>query len=178
MSDLFASTCADQEHDSRVVRISARQQWVRLRSQLLWTSLHWADRSILCGGEGCPACDRGYTRRKYAFAAVDRQGNTAATIQLTEGDVCLLKGLGDQAGVGTTIGSAFRVWREKTRQPMKAEYCGFTAELILIPRERVIVDVLRIHGVAATEADVSSGGYRRLVQMRCADLIGGVRAMA
>lgn len=178
MGDLFASTCVDAGPDSRVFRVNARQQWMRLRSQLLWTFLHWADRSVLCGGEGCPACDRGYTKRKYAFAAVDRQGNSAATIQLTEGDVCLLKGLGDQHGVGTTIGSTFRVWRERTRTAMKAEFCGFTAELILIPRETVIVDVLRIHGVAATELDVSSGGYRRLVQLRCADMISGGRVSA
>lgn len=178
MSELFASTCVSEERDSRVVKVTARQQWIRIRSQLLWTSLHWAERSILCGGDGCPACERGYTKRSYAFAAVDRQGNTAAIIQLTESDVCLLRGLGDQQGLGTTIGTSFRVWREKTRQPMRAEYCGFTPELILIPREKVIVDVLRIHGVAATELDVSSGGYRQLVKMRCLDQIGGRRAMA
>lgn len=178
MDEVFSLSRGPSERDSRVLKVGGKAEMIRVRSIPLWAHLHWQDRSILCAGKECPACQRGYTRRRYAFVAVDLRGGLLSTIQLTEGDVCTLTRLEPSKPDSMTIGSQFRVWREGSRRPMVADYCGFTPDLVTISFERLMVDVLRIHGVAATERDVSSGGHRQLAASRCWDLIGGQRAMA
>jgi hypothetical protein len=178
MGDVFSSTCGRDDHDSRICKITAARQLVRVRSGPLWCSLHWCDQSILCAGDSCPACEAGFPKRRYSFVAVDRPGSCLAVLQLTEKDWCLLSTL-DNSVVGMTrIGSQFRVWRPASRQPMAAEYLGFTADLISIPQEVVIVDLLRIHGIRATEADVRTGGFRRLTAAKAHEAAKGRRVTA
>lgn len=178
MDDVFSLSRASDQPDSRIVRITLKQQAVRIRSEVLWVGLHWVGESILCSVKDCEACIQGYTKRPYAMVAVDRPGNSIAVIQLTEGDLTLLKNL-DALSQGTIrIGSQFRVWRKADRQPLSAEFLGFTAELLPVPREQLIVDVLRIHKIRATEGDVRTGGYRQLTSMRVASALGGRKVTA
>ncbi len=178
VSDVFASSCARDDHDSRVVRVSGVRQIVRIRSEALWCGLHWADRSILCSGSNCVACERGWPLRRYAMVAVDRPGQSMAVLQLTERDLCLLTTLNPSSPESMKIGSQFRVWRSESRQPMSAEYLGVTENLLVIPRETAMVNVLRIHGIRATEADVRTGGFRRLVALKVADMISPSKVLA
>lgn len=178
MDDVFSLSRSSDQPDSRIVRITLAKQAVRIRSEPLWVGLHWVGESILCAVKDCEACRQGYTKRPYAMIAVDRPGNAIAVLQLTEGDLALCTRL-DQESKGTIrIGSQFRVWRPQTRQPMSAEFLGFTADLLPVPRESLIVDVLRIHKIKATEGDVRTGGYRALTSMRAASAVGGTKVTA
>jgi len=168
--DVFASCRNVEQCDSRIVRVTALKQAVRLRSEPLWCSLHWVEQSILCCGDACPACEAGFPRRSYAFASVDRPGNTSAVMQLTERDLCTLSSLVPDQTTGIQIGCQFRVWRPASRQPLAAEYLGYTASLIEWPKETLIVDLLRIHGIRATEGDARTGGYRQLVRSRAGEV--------
>lgn len=178
MDDVFTLTRSVDESGSRVVRVLAAKLPVRLRSKFLWAHLHWAHQSILCAGAECPACLQGYTRRRYAFVAVDKPGLAQGVLQLTEHDVCLLAKLAKCEPESTMIGLQFRVWRSKSRQPLEAEFLGFTEELFAIPTESLMVDVLRIHGVRATEGDVRTGSFRSLIVGRTQELIGNARVTA
>lgn len=109
---------------------------------------------------------------------VDRPASTLATLQLTEKDLCLLVGLDPQREDTIRIGSQYRVWRQKERQPMTAEYLGFTEKLITIPQSTLIIDVLRIHGIRATDGDVQTGTYRSLVKGRAHQAAAGKRVTA
>lgn len=176
MNDVFTLTRSVDDVSSRVVRVLAAKLPVRLRSKFVWAHLHWAQQSILCGGDECPACSQGYTRRRYAFVAVDKPGLAQGVLQLTENDVCLLAKLAKCDPESKMIGLQFRVWRSKSRQPLEAEFLGFTEELFAVPAETVMVDVMRIHGVRATEKDVSGGGFRSLISSRTMELIGNARS--
>lgn len=178
MDDVFSLNRSSDQPDSRIVRVTVKQQAVRIRSEVLWVGLHWCGESILCPVKDCEACKQGYTKRAYAMVAVDRPGNAIAVIQLTEGDLSLLKKLQPADEDMIRIGSQFRVWRKADRQPLSAEYLGFTAELLTVPREQLIVDVLRIHKIRATEADVRTGGYRALTSMRVESALGGRKVTA
>lgn len=169
MDEVFATTCGRDDHDSRVVKVNGVRQIVRARSTPVWVGLHWCDYSVLCAGTDCPACKVGFPKRRYAMLSVDRPGSCIAVIQLTEKDLCLFTSL-DKAAEGTIrIGSQYRVWRPKERQPLIAEYLGFTANLTPISQEILMVDVLRIHGIRATEGDIRTGGFRSLVKARASE---------
>lgn len=178
MDDVFSTTCGRDDHDSRVVKVTGIWQGIRVRSTPLWVGLHWCDQSILCAGSDCAACQAGFPKRRYAMVSVDRPSNCLAVLQLTERDLCLLHGLDPQVEESIRIGSQFRVKRPVSRQPLVAEYLGFTANLVTVSQEIVMVDVLRIHGIRATEADVRTGGFRRLVQMRSLEAAKGRRVTA
>jgi len=61
---------------------------------------------------------------------------------------------------------------------MSAEYLGFTENLMEITAQMVTVDLLRIHGIKATDADVQTGGFRSLVRARAMESSRGRRVTA
>lgn len=162
----FGEERAERESDSRIVKVTTLWQSVRLRSEPIWAQMHWSERSILCPGKECPMCAGGFPRRGYFFCLVDRPGNAVATLQLTERDLQCMNSLDREAGGGTRIGSQFRVRRTKSRQPMELEFVGYTANMMALPLEHALVDLLRIHGVSCTEGDVRTGGHQQLVRER------------
>lgn len=175
MGDVFSASCTRDERDSRVVRVTGTRQIVRLRTSPLWVGLHWADRSILCATKGCSCCDSGMPIRRYAMVVVDRPGQTMAVLQLTEGDLCKLARLDGQEDLTTRLGAQYRIWRPGARRPLEAEFLGFTQDLVTITPQMAMVDVLRIHGIRATEADVRDGGYLHLVQLASSQAARGGR---
>lgn len=175
MGDVFSTSYAREERDSRVVRVTRSSQRIRIRAVPLWVGLHWVERSILCAGKACRCCETGLPVRRYAMTVVDRPEQTLAVLQLTEGDLCKLARLDGQQDLVTRIGSQYRIWRPGERRPLEAEFLGFTENLITISKEMVMVDVLRIHGIRASEADVRDGGFLHLVQLRAAEVSRGER---
>lgn len=178
MGDVFSSSSGDGERESRLVKVTAAFQRVRVRSAEVWAGLHWCGLSVLCSGVECPACQSGFPKRRYCFVAVDRPGQAIALLQLTERDHSQCVSLDPSGEVTMRIGSQFQIRRKITRQPMEIEYCGFTENLLKMPEETIKVDLLRIHGIRATEADVHTGGARRLVQLRAAEASSTRRAFA
>lgn len=178
MGDVFSLSRGAPGHDSRVVRVAAAPIAVRIRSTRLWVGLHWVEQSVLCAGSRCACCELGFTKRRYAMVAVDRPQGTVGVLQLTERDLCLLEGLDSKTPESMRIGSQFRVWRSASRQPMSAEFLGFTEKILPVSQEALMVDVLRIHGIAATEADVRDGGLQQLVANRSLEAANPRRAMA
>lgn len=163
---VFGEEAGSRERDSRIVRVTAAWQHVRVRSEPLWAHMHWSEKSILCPGKECSMCASGFPRRGYFFVSVDRPGNAAAVMQLTERDFECMKNLDKEAQDTIRIGSQFRVCRTKSRQPMELEFTGFTANLVALHLEHVLVDLLRIHGVSCTESDVRLGTHQQMVRER------------
>lgn len=171
MGAVFSAERGELGRESRVLRVDGVRKLVRMRSSPAWCWLHWLECSVLCAGESCPACGAGLPRRRYAFVSVDRPEHLLVVMQLTEGDLCKLRNLVPSCEDMIPIGAQFRVWRPRTRQPMAAEYVGLTTNLLATPVESLLVDLLRIHGIMATEGDVRGGGFPQMVRDRCALLL-------
>jgi hypothetical protein len=119
-----------------------------------------------------------FTKRRYAFGLFDRPDCTVGVLQLTERDLeQMIKCDRDSGGVAR-LGAAWYVSRPASRQPMAVEFSGFSSKLLALPMERLKVDLLRIHGVEATERDLADGGALPLVCSMATELLGGRRAMA
>jgi hypothetical protein len=161
------STCLSHEERTRATRF--RHPDDSRRYSVARGALRWLVTRYLDVDPGSIRFDEGLH---------GKPGLAQGVLQLTEHDVCMLAKLAKCEPESTMIGLQFRVWRSKSRQPLEAEFLGFTEELFAIPTETLMVDVLRIHGVRATEKDVSSGGFRALIAGRTMELIGNARVTA
>jgi len=175
MSDeIFSSKVPAADDAGRVVVVGPAWQQVRLRNEPIWTGCHWIGESILCGGRLCPACKLGHPKRPYAFAQVDRPGQATAIIRLSASDVAELQRTGSNPAA-LVVGDSWKIRRPGDRKPLTAEFFKSFLETLAISQEALMLEILRLHRIRGTLADVRQRAYYGLICARAEEACGGRR---
>lgn len=172
--DVFSSKRPLSDDAGRVLVVGLAWQQIRLRNEPIWCGCHWINESVLCGGQLCPACKAGYSKRPYAFAHVDRPNQTTAIIRLSASDVCELQRTGSDS-TALILGDSWKIRRPGERKPLVAEFFKSFPEFLPIPQENLTLEVLRLHRIRATAADVRERAYYGLICARAEEACGGRR---
>lgn len=172
--EVFSSRRVESDDSGRVVSIGTGWQLIKLRSGVVWGGCHWINESILCGGKLCPACRLGYPKRPYAFALVDRPGQAVAVIRLSASDVAELTRTGSDPSA-LVVGDSWKVRRPADRKPIVAEFNKKFSDVLELSLELVQLEVLRLHRIRGTIADVRERAFFGLVCARAEEACGGRR---
>lgn len=169
--DVFTKEAACSDESGRVVSVGSAWQQIRLRTEPIWCGCHWLGQSILCGGKLCPACKAGSPKRPYAFAAVDRPAKGLAVLRMSASDVAELQRTGSDPAA-LVIGDTWKVRRPGERKPIVAEFFKSFRETLELSQELLMLEVLRLHGIRGTAADVRERAFYGLVCARAAEACG------
>lgn len=179
VDDVFSQVRPVGDDSGRVVVVGPRMQPVRLRSLVVWCGCHWIGSHVLCGGNGCKACEVGHPKRSYGFCIVDRPAQTVALLRLSATDVARLEeaSRGSDPARPLSIGDEFRIRRDGDRKPLTIEFLKNSPKIIELDRDYVLLEILRLHGIKATAGHVRERTYFELVRGRAAEACGGSRLM-
>lgn len=169
--EVFSRERPSSDDAGRVVSVGLQWQQIRLRNEPIWCGCHWINESILCGGKMCPACQAGYPKRPYAFASVDRPNQTTAIIRLSASDVAELQRTGSDPDA-LVVGDTWKVRRPGDRKPLVAEFFKTFSEVLEIPREALMLEILRLHRIRGTITDVRERSFYGLICGRAGEACG------
>lgn len=161
----------------RLCVFGARSKQVRFRSMPFWAGCHWFHESVLCGGSVCEACKHGHAKRAYAFALVDVPGEATQIARFSTPDFALMLARPGAHPAELEIGDVYEVRREADRKPLVSRFLKKCENIIELGHDELVLEVLRLHRIAATHADVRERAYWGLVNNRAREACGGQRAM-
>lgn len=176
-NDVFSLERPQTSDSGRVCVFSSRPQQIRFRSQLWWAGCHWFGESVLCGGSLCDACKAGHQKRAYAFAIVDIPGEASRVARFSSSDIAIILARPGSVAAELAIGDVYEVARKEQRRPLSARFVKKCENLIEVFADALVLEVLRLHRIAATHADVRERAYWGLVQARVREACGGQRAL-
>lgn len=178
MSDEVFSRVRPASSDSgRVVVVGARPVQVRFRSVPFWAGCHWVQQSVLCAGSLCPLCKKGQPKRGYAFSLVDVPQQGVQILRMSVSDFAKFVRPDPSSALELGIGDVFEIRREKERVPLTVRFVKSCSEIIQLSQEQLVLEVLRLHGIQATHADVRERAYWGLIQQRALEACGGQRLL-
>lgn len=178
MSDeLFSRRRPEGDDSGRVVVVDQRWQSIKLRSLPTWVGCHWLGQHLLCAGSTCEICKRRHPRRSFAFSIVDRPGATAALLRLSATDVATMSAATGRSDLDLLVGDAFKIRRDADRKPLSVEFLKNFPQTIELSQEYAILEVLRLHRIKATAADVRERAYYGLIAERALSACQGQKSL-
>ena len=175
--EVFTPSKPLSSDSGRVVVVSSRPIQVRFRSVPFWAGCHWLGQSVLCGGSECPACQAGHAKRGYAFSLVDVPQQGTQILRMSVSDFARIVRPSPDATVELDVGDVFEIRREKERVPLTVRFLKSCENIIELSHDQLVLEVLRLHRISVTHADVRERAYWGLVNDRARVACGGQRPL-
>jgi hypothetical protein len=175
--EVFSKMRPPSSDSGRVVVVSSRPTQVRFRSVPFWAGCHWLGQSVLCAGTKCPACAKGHPKRGYAFSLVDVPQQGTQILRMSVSDFAKFVRPDPSSALELDIGDVFEIRREKERVPLTVRFLKSCQDIIELSQEQLVLEVLRLHRIQATHADVRERAYWGLIHQRCLETCGGQRSL-
>lgn len=166
-NEVFTQDRPRSSDSGRVVVVTTRPIQVRFRSVPFWAGCHWLGQSILCGGSECACCKAGHPKRGYAFSLVDVPQQGTQILRMSVSDFARIVRPSPDSSVELDVGDVFEIRREKERTPLTVRFLKSCPGIIELTHDQLVLEVLRLHRIAATHADVRERAYWGLVNERC-----------
>lgn len=148
---------------------------VLVLSPLIGIYTHYLERSLVCGGASCPACQRGIGHKYQGYVAVFYDGGPRL-LRLTTNAAAV----GDDAGIFTP-GRVVKVVKTAARRPLTLMSDGDGRDFdryTVVSRLALLSVVCRLHGLPLLPEGIEEAEARELVERNASTAVGLALAAA